>query len=123
MQHKKYPNRKLRHWLSTPFIWGMLFPVIILNFFLEIYHHVAFPLYGIKLVDRTKYVKVDRHLLGRLSIMQKFNCVYCGYVNGFLAYAVEVAGETEKYWCGIKHNTDESYVEPAHHCNFEKYGK
>jgi hypothetical protein len=31
------------------------------------------------------------------------NCMYCGYGNGVLAYAVEVAARTEQYWCPIKH--------------------
>ena len=29
--------------------------------------------------------------------------MYCGYANGFLLYAKEIAGRTEKYWCGIMH--------------------
>lgn len=29
--------------------------------------------------------------------------MYCGYSNGFLLYAKEIAGRTEKYWCGITH--------------------
>jgi hypothetical protein len=29
--------------------------------------------------------------------------MYCGYVNGVLLYLKEMAGRTEKYWCGIMH--------------------
>ena len=32
-----------------------------------------------------------------------FNCLYCSYGNGVLAYAVEVAGRTEQHWCPIRH--------------------
>jgi hypothetical protein len=125
MQFKNHPNRKLRHWLSFPFIWFMLFPVAILDFFMEIYHHICFPLYGIKLVKRNKYIKIDRHKLSRLTFMQKLNCMYCGYVNGVMAYGVKIAGETEKYWCGIKHDVenDKEYIQPEHHNKFERYGK
>jgi hypothetical protein len=35
--------------------------------------------------------------------MEKFNCAYCSYVNGLLAYVSEIAGRTEQYWCPIKH--------------------
>jgi hypothetical protein len=29
--------------------------------------------------------------------------MYCGYANGLLLYVKEIAGRTEKYWCGIMH--------------------
>ena len=31
------------------------------------------------------------------------NCAYCGYANGVLAYATEIASRTEQYWCPVKH--------------------
>jgi hypothetical protein len=46
---------------------------------------------------------MDRGRLAYLNPMEKFNCVYCGYVNGLLAYVQEIAGRTEQYWCPIKH--------------------
>lgn len=54
--------------------------------------------------------------------MEKVNCMYCGYVNGLYAYAVQIAGETEKYWCGIKHDKDPNFVPPEHHKEFIEYG-
>ena len=42
-------------------------------------------------------------VLHYLNPMEKFNCWYCGYVNGLLAYVQEIAGRTEQYWCPIKH--------------------
>ena len=49
--------------------------------------------------------------------------MYCGYINGLYTYAVQIAGETEKYWCGIKHQKDGSdFVEPKHHSEFLEYG-
>lgn len=29
--------------------------------------------------------------------------MYCGYANGVFLYLKEVAGLTEKYWCGVMH--------------------
>ena len=46
---------------------------------------------------------IDRHRLEYLNALQKLNCVYCGYVNGLIGYAREIASRTEQYWCPIKH--------------------
>ena len=29
--------------------------------------------------------------------------MYCGYANGFIAYALEIGSRSEQYWCPIKH--------------------
>ena len=63
MNFKKYPQRELGHILSIPFIWGMLFFFIAFDVALEIYHQICFRLYKIPLVNRKKYVKIDRHKL------------------------------------------------------------
>lgn len=117
-----FPYKELRHAVSTPFILGMAVPLVILDFFMEIYHHVAFPLYNLPLVNRSEYIKIDRQKLPYLSNIDKVWCAYCGYANGLLAYAVEIAGRTEKYWCGIKHAPDPHFHEPAHHKDFIPYG-
>ena len=122
MNFKKYPQRELGHILSIPFIWGMLFFFIAFDVALEIYHQICFRLYKIPLVNRKKYVKIDRHKLKYLSFLDKMRCVYCGYGNGILAYAVKVTGETEKYWCGIKHEKDKKFAEPKHQKNFAEFG-
>jgi len=41
-----------------------------------------------------------------LKLFQKLNCVYCGYANGVITYAKSIAGETERYWCPVKHKTE-----------------
>lgn len=104
-----------------PFIYGMIVPSVIWDICLEIYHKVAFYLYGIEYVNREEYIKIDRHKLSKLNPIQKLNCVYCGYVNGLLAYSVQVAAETEKYWCGIKHENRDGFVQPQHHNDFHEY--
>ena len=77
-------------------------------------------LYGIPFVKRGRYIKIDRHKLSYLNLLQKVHCMYCGYVNGLYAYAVAVAGETEKYWCGIAHGKEHTYV-AEHQKNFLAY--
>lgn len=122
MEFKKHPKFFINHILSAFFIYPMILPLLILDFCLEIYHNVSFRLYGLPLVCRANYVRIDRHKLSYLGIMTKMNCVYCGYANGLLAYAVKIAGDTEKYWCGIKHQAVEGYIEPKHHSDFLAYG-
>ena len=122
MENKNHPERSLMHTLSVPFIWSIVVPLLILDFFMELYHRVCFPIYNIPLVDRSKYIKFDRHKLDYLEPMDKINCVYCGYANGLLRYTAVIAGETEKYWCAIKHAKTEGYVEPEHHKDFLEYG-
>ena len=46
---------------------------------------------------------MDRRKLSYLNSIERWNCVYCEYVNGVLAYAQEITGRTEQYWCPIKH--------------------
>ena len=62
-----------------------------------------FPAYGVPKVRRRDYVVMDRNKLRYLNFMERFNCVYCEYVNGLIAYVQEIAGRTEQYWCPIKH--------------------
>ena len=123
MEYKKYhKQRRFRHWISFPFIWMMIIPSIVFDVCLEIYHRICFRLYGISLVRRSDYIMVDRHRLSYLKWYDKINCAYCGYVNGLMAYGVRIAGDTEKYWCGIKHRPTKGFQEPTHHKNFIKYG-
>ncbi len=82
---------------------AMAVPLLLLDLFLGLYQFIAFNLYGIDKVRRSDFVIVDRHHLAYLNWIEKFNCLYCGYANGLLAYAKVVAGRTEQYWCPIKH--------------------
>ena len=80
---KKIPPARthvvVRNALSTPFIWAMIVPAVILDVFLEIYHHICFPLYGIPMVKRSQYIRVtDRAKLPYLKWYEKINCAYCG---------------------------------------------
>ncbi|MDH5765072.1 MAG: hypothetical protein OEZ38_03565 [Gammaproteobacteria bacterium] len=89
--------------LSAPVIYGILPVWCLLDICLLVYQGICFRLYGIALVRRSEYIIIDRHRLAYLNIIEKVNCVYCGYVVGLLSYAREIASRTEQYWCPIKH--------------------
>jgi hypothetical protein len=96
-------NSTLRNILSSPFIYAMVIPLAFLDLTVTIYQHICFRLYGIRRVERHRYVVMDRHQLAYLNGIEKFNCLYCGYGNGVIAYAREIIARTEQYWCPIKH--------------------
>ncbi|MDD3487362.1 MAG: hypothetical protein PHF35_03235 [Candidatus Moranbacteria bacterium] len=92
----------IRHFVSIPFIYAMIIPVVVLDIFLSVYNFIALPLYRIPKVKRKEYIIYDRQFLGYLNVIQKVNCLYCSYVNGLFAYAVEIGARTERYWCPLK---------------------
>jgi len=96
-------DSSLPNLLSVPFIWGCLPPAFLLDLFVTIYHGVCFRLYGIPPVKRGEHVVIDRQALTYLNLIEKINCVYCGYFNGLISYVQEIAARTEQYWCPIKH--------------------
>ena len=124
MEYIKYLNNKNIKWrysISVPFIYGMIIPLVLFDISTEIYHNICFRLYGIPLVKRSRYIKIDRHKLKYLSWYDKINCAYCGYGNGLMNYTQTIAARTEKYWCGIKHKKDDNFIEPKHHLKFANY--
>ena len=121
MEHLKYPERYWQHTLAFPFIVSMIVPLVIFDLCMELYHHICFPLYGIALVPRSDYIKIDRHKLSYLNWLQKIFCAYCGYANGMMHYSFTIAGQTEKYWCGIKHQQGGGFKAPPHHEQFLAY--
>mgnify|MGYP000120537569 CR=1 FL=1 len=92
-----------RHVLTAPVIYSLIVPFALLDLFVSLYQAICFRAYSIPRVRRADYIRIDRHHLGYLNSVQKLNCVYCGYVNGLIAYVGEIAGRTEAYWCPIKH--------------------
>jgi len=90
--------------LSAPIIYGMVIPIALLDLAITIFQHICFRIYKIPRVKRAQYIVVDRHHLAYLNVIEKFNCLYCGYGNGVIAYAQEVVARTEQYWCPIKHS-------------------
>jgi hypothetical protein len=110
-QHRKLVKKISRYlgdakflsMITAPVIWSCIVPILLLDFWATAYQFICFPAYGIPKVRRRDYVVMDRRKLGYLNSIEKFNCVYCEYVNGLLAYVQEIAGRTEQYWCPIKH--------------------
>ena len=105
-------RRNFFRWLATdrpqnlitgPIIYGMALPLGILDFFITLYQATCFPIYGIAKVSRGDYIVFDRHQLGYLNFIERFHCEYCAYANGLVAYAMEIVGRTEQYFCPIKH--------------------
>lgn len=116
-------NPFLRNLVAAPLIWSMLIPVLIADLFLELYHRIAFPIYGIRLVKRSQYIRIfDREKLPYLSWKEKMGCIYCGYVNGWLHYASVIAGRTESHFCAIAHLETRGYVPTEYEKSFMKYG-
>lgn len=91
------------HLLSTPVIWSVLIPALILDLFVSLYQWICFPIYKIERVKRSEYILFDRHHLGYLNWIEKINCLYCGYFNGLMGYISEISARTEQYWCPIRH--------------------
>lgn len=96
-------SARLKHILSAPIIYSVVVPFLALDFFVTVYQHTCFRLYGIPRVRRSDHIAIDRHQLAYLNAIEKFNCVYCGYGNGVIEYAREISARTEQYWCPIKH--------------------
>ncbi len=95
-----------RRWLSlltAPLIYSLLLPIALLDLWATLFQQVCFRVYGVPRVRRADYLRLDRHRLPYLDAVGRLNCVYCGYSNGVIAYAREIAARTEQYWCPIKH--------------------
>jgi len=96
-------NADVMHIVTAPVIYSLIIPFVLLDIFVTVYQAVCFPVYGIEKVKRSDYLVFDRYHLAYLNLLEKVNCAYCSYGNGLLAYAREIAGRTEQYWCPIKH--------------------
>jgi len=94
---------RLSHVLSAPFIYAVFFFLVLLDLAVSLYQAVCFPIYRISKVRRGDYFSYDREQLGYLNLLEKFNCLYCSYGNGLIAYVREIVARTEQYWCPIKH--------------------
>jgi hypothetical protein len=92
-----------RHLLSALVIYPMIVPIVLLDAGISLYQTLCFPLYRIAKVPRSEYFAFDRGQLVYLNAIEKINCTYCAYTNGFIAYAQEIVARTEQYWCPIKH--------------------
>ena len=100
----RYPrNSGFVNILFSPVIYIQIVPLVLLDLAVSLFQFITFPVYGIPKVSRADFIVIDRATLSYLNAIQKLNCVFCGYANGLLAYAREIAGRTEEHWCPIKH--------------------
>lgn len=101
----KFPKVKFnwKYLLSIPFIYSMIIPTVLLHIFTQLYQQVCFRLYGIPIVKQKDYLVYDRQLFSLLNPIEKFNCIYCSYVNNIFRFCTEVGARTERYWCPIKY--------------------
>jgi len=107
--------------VSAPFIYMMIVPLAFLDLMVTLYQQLCFRLYQLPRVKRGDYIVLDRHQLAYLNGIEKFNCVYCGYGNGVVAYTREIVSRTEQYWCPIKHARKVVGVHKRYH-KFLDYG-
>jgi len=97
---------RLRLLASVPIIYPMILPIAFLDLAVSLYQAICFRLWKLPQVKRSNHIVIDRHRLLYLGGFQKFNCIFCGYANGVMSYARMIAGETERYWCPVKHEED-----------------
>lgn len=111
----------LRHLLSALFKYSKIIPFAFLDLAATIYLHICLRLYGIAQVSKDDDFVIDRQLLSQLSLLYKFNCVYCGYGNAVIAYAREIISQTEQYWYQLKH-VQETRTESERYNKLLEYG-
>lgn len=112
----------LLHLLSSPIIYAMIIPAVLLDIILFIYQQVVFRIYKFKFIKRRDYIIYDHQYLGYLNPIEKLNCLYCSYFNGLMQYAAAIASRTELFFCPIKHAKKVAYEHDFYNMYFE-YGE
>ena len=107
--------------ITGPIIYGMIFPLLILDIFVSFYQATCFPIYGVTKVRRSDYIVLDRQHLDYLNFIEKFHCTYCAYGAGLTAYICEIVSRTEQYFCPIKH-ARKILGTPKRYLSFLDYG-
>lgn len=107
--------------LAAVVVYAQIIPLALLDLAVTVFQFICFPVYGIAKVPRDDFIAVDRHHLAYLNMVEKLNCVFCGYANGLLAYAREIAGRTEAHFCPIKHARRTRGQHPRYY-GFAAYG-
>lgn len=111
----------LRLILTMPVIYSLIIPLVLLDLWTQLYQAICFPVYRIKHVYRRDYAIFDRGRLPYLNWLERLDCLYCSYANGVVAYAREVAGRTEQFFCPIKHAAPHRWAH-RHVRRFRDYG-
>ena len=53
--------------IVIPIVSSLIIPLAVTDIWIEIYHHICFPIYKIPLIKRSRYIKIDRHKLKYLN--------------------------------------------------------
>lgn len=114
-------NASFLHILTVPVIWFCIVPALFMDLTVTVFQCICFRVYKIPRVDRGRYIIIDRHSLSYLNMIEKINCMYCGYFNGLIAYIQEIAARTEQFWCPIKHARKLATMHSRYH-KFLEYG-
>ena len=114
-------NNRPQNLITGPIIYSMILPLLVFDLFISFYHASCFPIYRIEKVRRKDYIVFDRQRLVYLNFIEKFHCIYCAYGAGLIAYAGEIVGRTEEYFCPIKH-AQKIAGRHAHYAHFLEYG-
>jgi hypothetical protein len=88
---------------ATLSIHSMLFLFLLADVMTWAYQAVYFSIMQIPKIPRHKFIQMNRHKTPGLSIIQRWSCWYCEYVNGVISWMKEVANQTELYSCAIKY--------------------
>jgi len=107
--------------LVSPLIYVLIVPLLLLDIAVSLFQALIFPIYAIRKVPRSDFIVIDRHHLAYLNPIERLNCDYCGYANGLLAFAREIAGRAEEHWCPIKH-ARRTHGQHRRYYGFAEYG-
>lgn len=110
-----------QNYITAPIIYGLAVPIVLFDLCIMFYQFTCFPIYGIARVRRAEYFSFDHRHLAYLNVIEKFDCIYCSYGNGLMAYVSEVFARTEQYFCPIKH-AQRVAGNHARYQNFLDYG-
>ncbi len=94
---------QFRNILSLPILYGLIAPMVFLDFCVSVYQLICFPLFKIQKSRRQDFISISRYKLTHLNFIEKTHCIYCEYINGLLAYVTDIASKTEQYFCPIKY--------------------
>lgn len=108
--------------VTMPICYLVAVPIMAMDVLATFYMWTCFPIYGIKRVSRSRYVNMQRRDLSSLNIVDRFNCHYCSYTHGVLRYVQQIAIETERMWCPIRHKSKKNFSELAHQSEFAESG-
>jgi len=84
-----------QNYITAPIIYGMVVPMMVFDLCIMFYQTTCFPIYGIRKVKRADYIVFDHRHLAYLNMVEKFDCLYCSYGNGLMAFATEIFARTE----------------------------